>query len=275
MFCSVALAAALATPTLQDPGAMLDQALKAVVKGSKEAIEKTEVGFRPGICVLGAYIRAGGSVRFGSTFDADRSYVVTAGGNDSAEDIDVAIEGPDGSTLAEDDTEDAYAVAVVEPGSKRKVSYVVTNAGSKAAFVCVTILVSQGGWDIHPNNIDGILEKCKTISQLSRSEGYRFYAAKGTWCLYGGLIEQGKSIKAVKIGLAKGQHAILGFGDGEASDYSLLVTDANDRVVGQEQKGDDFPAFDFPAAYFGPTSIELKNRKGKASFSMFAILETG
>ena len=151
----------------------------------------------------------------------------------------------------------------------------VTNAGSKAAFVCVTILVSSGGWDIHQDNVEGILEKCKVISKLSRAEGYRFYAAKGTWCLYGGLIDQGKSLKAVKVGLSKGQHAILGFGDGQAQDYSLIVSDANDRLVGAEQKGDDFPAFDFPATYFGPTSIELKNRRGKASFSMFTIFEKG
>ena len=96
---------------------MLDQALRAVVEGSKEAIEKTEVGFRPGICVLGAYVRAGDSVKFGSSFEADKSYMVTAGGNDSAEDIDVAVHGEDGSVLAEDDTEDAYAVAMVEAGT--------------------------------------------------------------------------------------------------------------------------------------------------------------
>ena len=128
---------------MEDAGTMLAQAMTAVVEGSKEAVEKTDMGFKPGISVLGAYVRAGDTVKYTSQFEAGRKYIVAAGGNDTAEDIDVSILDGDGGVLAKDDSKDPYAVAAMDSESKQKVSYVVTNAGSKAAFVCVAVLTGS------------------------------------------------------------------------------------------------------------------------------------
>lgn len=252
---------------------MLSQAMTSVIEGSKEAIEKTDVGFKPGISVLGAYVRPGDSVKFSSTFEAGRRYIVAAGGNDSAEDIDVAILDGDGETLAKDDTKDPYAVAALDSGSQQKVSYMVTNAGSKAAFVCLTVLVSKGGWTIHSDNVKAVINKCKKMGDFTKEQGYRFYTRKNAWCLFGGLIEEGKSLKAVKLPISTGDHAIIGFCDDQSEVLGLVAKDGDGEEVGSDKSKSNFPVFDFPSGYSGATDVELTNSKGDASFAMFGIFE--
>ena len=275
MLSSIALASLFARPLLPriDAGTMLSQAMTAVVEGSKDAIATTDVGFKPGISVLGAYVRAGDKVKFSSTFEGGRRYIVAAGGNDSAEDIDVAILDEDGKTLAKDDTTDAYAVAAMDSTEKQKVSYVVTNSGSKAAFVCVAVLTNKQGWAVHSDNLSAVISRCKKLSDFTKKEGYRFYTHKGSWCLFGGLVEQGKSMKTVKLAITAGDHAVIGFSDDQAEVLNLALTNEDGDAIGGDTSKDNFPVFDFPSGYSGPTDIELINAKGGASFSMFGIFE--
>jgi hypothetical protein len=233
----------------------------------------SNLGFKSGLSVFGAYIRPGASVRFTSEFLAGRRYVLAAGANDAAEKVTLSLLDEAGKVLTKDASQDASAAVYLQNTKRRKVSYQITNTGSKSIYSCLTVMVDKEGWDLHPSNLKAVVDKCTKLASFIKSEGYRFYTRPGSWCLYGGLVEQGASLRANKLSVAPGNHAVIGFCDGQASLLNLTVSNSSGDVIGKDSSPDLFPVYEFPLGYSGMTDIAVQNAQGSASMTMFGLFE--
>lgn len=273
MFSSLALAAVVLPLHAQDSGSQLAQAFSSVMESSRDAMANSNLGFKPGLSVFGAYLRPKGTVRFTSEFLAGRKYVVAAGGNDDAEKVGVTLLDEAGKVLAKDSGDDPYAAVALQNTKRRKVSYQLSNGGTKPIYACLSVMVDRDGWDLHPNNLKAVVEKCRKLSSFAKSQGYRFYTRAGSWCLYGGLVEEQASLRATKLNVTNGDHAVIGFCDGQASILSLSITNSSGEAIGSDSSTDLFPVYEFPGGYSGLTDIALQNGKGSASMAMFGLFE--
>lgn len=273
MVSSLALAAVMLPSVAQDSGTQLAQAFSTVMEDTREAMSTSSLGFKPGLSVFGAYLRPKASARFTSEFLPGRKYVVAAAGNTDAESLTVALLDETGKTLAKDASQDNTAVAPLQNTKKRKVSYQLTNTGTKPMFACLTVLVDKDGWDLHRDNVKAVVDKCRKLTGVAKGQNYRFYTRSGSWCLYGGLIEQGSSLRATKLNVTSGSHAVIGFCDGQASLLSLSVANSGGDIIGSDSSSDLFPVYEFPDGYSGLTDITLQNAKGNASMAVFGLFE--
>ena len=271
MFTTLSLATVLLSPRRPDESGKLHEALTAVLTGTSKAMECSTFGYRKGISVLGAYLDAGKSITFASSFEKGVSYVITAGGDTDSKDVDLKVTS-NGSTLAEDSDHDPVASVAVESKKDQKVNLVATNAGDKPAMVCVTILTSSEGWDIAEASRTQFLEKCDTMTGILREGGLGWQARRNAWCLFGGIVKPAQSLSMINVPIPKGHFGAVGFSDDLCK--SLRVSfEAEDGSETASTKADDgAPAvLPLPETYAGKTKFTVFNLKGEPSLMAVAI----
>lgn len=270
MFTALTLASALLSSPRPDESGKLHEALTAVITGTSKAIENSPMGYKQGISVLGAYLDAGKTLSFGSSFEAGVSYVVTAGGDSEATDIDVKVT-TGSETLAKDDDKQSVASVSVESKKNQKVSYVITNAGDKPAMVCVTILTSKEGWDLAEANRTEFLDRCDKMTDILRTNGLGWTARRNAWCLFGGVVRPEQSLTMFDLPIPSGHFGAVAFSDALCKKVKVAFA-AQDGSETASSTSDDAPAVvQIPETFTGKAKFTVSNLQGEPSLMAVAI----
>lgn len=270
MFASLALISASLAPNRLDDSTKLLEAMTTVMTGSTSAIKDTTLGYRDGISILGAYLDAGKSIAFSTSFEAGAKYVLVAGGDNNADDIDVAITA-DGRTLAKDDSASATAVAGYQCTEDQDVRYVVTNSSRRRAMVCLTVLTDKGGWGLDESLQDKFLINCKAVTQALQSYHLGWAERRNSWCLYGGVVRPGAELSMYSVPIPTGGFAAVAFHDTKCNKTKLAFA-AEDGSETASTTGDEFvTVLPIPTSYHGKTGFTVTNMEGDPSLMAVAI----
>jgi hypothetical protein len=235
------------------PGVYMGQAVGIVVDSAQRVEKQTSLGFDgDASCVLGAYIKKGGRITMSRPFIAGKKYAILGGGAEGTQDLDLALQAPDGTIVAADTEDDARPV--LEFTVPTDASYRIILALPKAAYdgtFAAIALMKEGGYRIPPANITrsfgSTMEAAARASRVAAQKwpqlsGLVFHE-EDDWSFFGTILLQGESIGFSGIELKSQASIVLASHDGKATNLDLSVQDQNenDRVVSSDTDPDANP----------------------------------
>ncbi|MDI1448768.1 hypothetical protein [Polyangium sp. 6x1] len=258
------------------PGRFMTQAVGRVTGAAQRFEQQSRFGFdEDASCVLGAFLENGREVSVTRPLRAGVRYVILGGGSDGVEDLDLAVESPEGKSVAADTMDDAQPVVELTPKADGKYRIRLGNAkkGEGGGFGVVAIM-REGGLSIPVRRfVESFGRTLSNAAQASHlvarrmkgSQGLAFHA-DGEWSFFGTILAEEENIRTGGLELEAPLSVILAGADGQADDVNLEVLDATTNAIAGSDEADDAA----PVVVIEPTKghtykVSVSNVKGRGT----------
>ncbi|MDI3285515.1 hypothetical protein [Polyangium sp. 15x6] len=248
-----------------------------LVTGAAQRFEKqSSFGFdEDASCVLGAFLENGREVSVTRPLRAGVRYVILGGGSDGVEDLDLAVDSPEGKIIAADTMDDAQPVVELTPKAEGKYRIRLANAkkGEGGGFGVVAIM-REGGLSIPVHRfVESFGRTLANAAQASHlvarrmqgSQGLAFHA-DGEWSFFGTILAEEESIRTGGLELEAPLSVILAGADRMADDVNLEVLDATtNEIAGRDEADDAAPVVALEPTKGHTYKVSVANVKGRGT----------
>src|SRR5712671_5796219 len=137
------------------------QAFIRVTDSAAGAAKLGNFGYQEGISILGAWVDKGEDCKFSIYFAKDGNYMIVAGGDNDAQDINVEIQNQAGRTIASEDREAPDAMVTFTPSESDYYTLRLSLAKSRQNLpcLCVMCVLRQNGLKVPLRNLDDCANK--------------------------------------------------------------------------------------------------------------------
>jgi hypothetical protein len=227
-----------------DPSYIIQAVDRAVTAG--ELVENNSSwGYKDGACFLGGLITDGGTLSISVPFEAGRTYLLIAAGDDDAVDVDLKVVGRSGWTIAEDRDNSAAAVVEFRPSASGTADVEVTLYRSREnTSYCSLVLLSDRGWALPLDSMTSSLAQViAAYGVLHQSGGADNVSIdRNVWSLVGAITRGGGTQNVTGLAVPEGTHAYFAATHLNRGDVDLRVRQsASGRLVGEDLRADGFP----------------------------------
>jgi serine/threonine protein kinase len=195
-------------------------------------------GYESGISIFGGWVEHKKDLQFDITLQAGVEYLILAGGDGDALDVDLAILDASGTVVAKDEETNPDAVVPFTPKATGRftIKMILFDSKDKAPCVCVTCILKKDGWRVPVHNLDAAVGKmlkgmAAADKALIDQAGKRMYQGPGQWTFYGGVLKQGESMSMGKLNFGSGERRFIGAGDDFSSAVKLQIEDAKSKAL--------------------------------------------
>jgi len=258
------------------PGRFMTQAVGRVTAAAQRFEQQSRFGFdEDASCVLGAFLENGREVSITRPLRGGVRYVILGGGSDGVEDLDLAVESPEGKVVAADTMDDAQPVVELTPPKEGKYKIRLANAkkGEGGGFGVIAIM-REGGLSIPVNRfIESFGKTLANASQASQlvarrvkgSQGLAFHA-DGEWSFFGTILGPEEGVRTGGLELEAPISVILAGADTQADDVNLEVLDATaNQVAGADEAEDAAPVVVLEPTKGHTYKVAVSNVKGRGT----------
>ncbi|MDI1476030.1 hypothetical protein [Polyangium sp. y55x31] len=258
------------------PGRFMTQAVGRVTGAAQRFEQQSRFGFdEDASCVLGAFLENGREVSVTRPLRAGVRYVILGGGSDGVEDLDLAVESPEGRVVAADTMDDAQPVVELTPPKEGKYRIRLANAkkGEGGGFGVVAIM-REGGLSIPVNRfVESFGRTLSNAAQASHlvarrmkgSQGLAFHA-DGEWSFFGTILAEEENIRTGGLELEAPLSVILAGADAAADDVNLEVLDATtNEIAGRDDADDAAPVVALEPTKGHTYKVSVANVKGRGT----------
>jgi tetratricopeptide (TPR) repeat protein len=231
----------------------LEQSLATIITASRRLSLSSELDLDDGgICMTGTLLTPGETYSFTRTFQRERTYVLFAGGDEDAIDVDLTIVAENEQRIAGDTRTDRLATVVFKP--PRTGSYTVRmklhrNESSSSSF-CSSIVMFQTA-DAPSMATTRLAEatkafasRCEEIQQIVRHPAVNFSFPNRPYSVaVWGVVLAGDEARTVPhISFAGKRTLILAAADKQSRDLDLFMRDSsNGRLLAHDTEQDATP----------------------------------
>jgi hypothetical protein len=259
------------------PGHFLAQAV-ARVYGlvSSTVISDRGIGFADGISMLGTLVKPGETTTLVRSLTAGTTYLLVAGGDDDAEDLDVEVKDMSGRTLASDVESDAIPVVEFTPLRSGRYQIVLSLPRSAVDAFLVLAILREGGWTMPLDRM--VLATGKLIRAGSllaeRSPSY-FLHERNQWAVWGGVVDADDSLELTTITMGSGQRVVVAASDSPTGDIDVLVSRTSGSVVERDESQNVDAAVILETSAGRTYDVKSKNAGRTPHFVMTGVLQVG
>jgi hypothetical protein len=207
----------------------LSQALTKIV-ASATIVNLANYDYVSGNCLYGVYLSEGESQSLIRHFEKGVDYYVLGAGDDDIIDMDLALLSTTGEVLIEDTDDDATPILQFTPNYSGKMTLKITNYNSTQDGFCVMVILREsysGNFSLY--QIGEALDNVIQNSQVAYLFSSRF--ARGTFCLFGGRLNERDGTYLYNMQPSPGRYALVGAGSDNISDVDLFVVRQRARGV--------------------------------------------
>ncbi|MDC0746179.1 PPC domain-containing protein [Polyangium mundeleinium] len=264
------------------PGRFMTQAVGLVTGAAQRFERQSRFGFdEDASCVLGAFLENGREVSVTRPLRAGVRYVILGGGSDGVEDLDLAVESPEGKVIAADTMDDAQPVVELTPPVDGKYRIRLANArkGEGGGFGVVAIM-REGGQSISVRRfVDSFGQTLSNAARASHlvarkmegSQGLAFHA-DGEWSFFGTILAEEEGIQTGGLELEAPLSVVLAGADGRTDDINLEVLDVTtNEIAGRDEAEDASPVVALKPTKGHTYKVSVTNVKGRGP-SLVAML---
>lgn len=249
----------------------LTQAFIRVTDSAAGAAKLGNFGYQEGISILGAWVNAGDDCKFSIYFAKDVNYMIVAGGDNDAQNVNVEIINEAGRVVATEDREapDAMVTFLPTEGAYYTLRLILAKAQKNVPCVCVVCVLRENGLNVPLRNLDDCANKLMNLfsdtdkqlqAQNTRLELRR---ARNQWAIYGAVLEPGKDISVTNLDLGGSHRLLLAMGDKNSEDVDLFLMDANRRTIASDTKVAHEAIIGFTPRPQDRYGIKMLNYKGR------------
>ncbi len=262
------------------PGLQILQAMGQVLDGAHEIGRMTGYGFDDGISILGAYVQPGATVAINRPLQGGKRYLLLAGGDNDARDVDVELLDDDGQVVARDDPNRPLPRAAVQLVPPRDGTYKLRlklNGAGTACF-CACALLREGGWNVRLEVLAKatlrLILFCNLVDERHKGS-VRFHKEGNQWAVYGSILREGEEMVASNLGLGDGRRVAVAAGDDGARDVNLYLLDDVGREVARDEAPNPTPLIEHRAVRGQRYGLRWTNvaSAGRPALVMTTLLE--
>ncbi len=229
------------------PGKYMGEAVGLVASAAQKLQTGSPFGFSvEGSSILGAYVRAGQTVKMRQTFSKDYEYVLLGGGSSGTLDVDLAVLDANGLPVAADISNDPTPVVKFRPRATgmHEIRLVLTRSRMGGNFVAVASMRS-GGYNVPRDtivqSISKVLAGAARISQspqIQQRGGLSFHESNN-WSFYATVLKPKEKTSFAGLNLVKSPTIVIAGADAHASNIDLGVEDlTTSQFVGKDDGPD-------------------------------------
>ncbi len=229
------------------PGKYMSQAVSLVTTAAQRVEQRSALGFDgDASCVLGAFLQKGGKITMSRPFEPGKEYAILGGGAEGTQDLDLAVQAPDGTIIASDTENDATPVLDFHVPTKDnyRIILALPAATYDGTFAAIAIM-KEGGYRIPTANvtksfggtIDAAARASRLVPQKWPSLAGLVFHEEEDWSFFGTVLLGGESITFGGLELRGPMSVVLSASDGQTSNIDLRVEDATNG--GTEVAKDD------------------------------------
>jgi hypothetical protein len=250
-------------------------ALTVTLKKAKILEENSNYGFDNYVCLLGAFIRESKSVKWSTTLEPGKTYVLIGGGDDDATDIDIIVRYPNGNIIAKDNDPDNNPVVSWTTNSYGKYSFELKLYSSLTyGSFCALAIMRKYANTVPTNNMATAMASSYLLwENLEELANVKFHDLNNQWCLFGMILDSGQNQITTSINLGNDEHIFVSTGDDNSIDIDLCVTNNSKRALKCDEESDSTPMVRYYSSnsyYYGLKTKNIRSR-GK-SFIITSIL---
>src|SRR6266545_5144398 len=189
------------------------EALVPMVKVVDAATKGLGYGYNEGTSILGAWVKSGGTVDMELPLNGGQQYAFLATGDLDAQDIDLFILDKNGNVLAQDIRPNPEAAVEFKPpvNGRYTLRLHLCKSRNNVPCVCVATILRKGGWISPAQNLaKAAVRLVNELSQADRDLQQQFnkrvdlLSQSSQWCLYGGILREGQTLKVWNLQLGAG-----------------------------------------------------------------------
>jgi hypothetical protein len=261
----------------------LQQSMAVVMAAATVLTRTTPLGLDEGcICVVGTPLDTDETYSLTRSFLRERTYVLFAGGDEDAIDVDLTIVDENERQIAGDTRTDRLAMVIFKPPQTG--SYTIRMKlyrGKGASSFCAFVVMRVDGVNVPAINLgmagDNLIERCRAISTLRGLAGGSagFLDRQGHGAVWGVVLggDESKTIRNVPFG--NKPVTILAAGDTQVRDLDLFLHDLDGKLLAEDIDPDATPLLRPEAGEERYHAITIKNAgaENPITFALFAVLE--
>jgi len=211
-------------------GQFMDQAVVRVTDLAASP-KYAKYGYSDGISILGGWMNQGGKLSFTMDLNGGTDYLLLAGGDKDAEDVDLEILDATGAVVASDTAVSPEAIVPFTPRRNGRFTLRMTLFQSKNKFpcVCAMTVLKKDGWTVPVKNLDAAMDRMAKALEggdnAAKKIGQRvdLRKADNQWAFYGGVLKQGDSLSVMNVASGRGDLLFVGTGDNFAQTLRVDV----------------------------------------------------
>jgi hypothetical protein len=253
---------------------MVEAIAKTFTKG-KILQEISSYGFDDNVCLLGAFIKKSNVVTWSTYLEYGKKYALIGGGDKDAKDLDITVRNSSGEIVVQDGKIDANPVVLWTASSTGKYTFELKlyNCNTNGSF-CALAIMEQYANKIPSSNLTQSLSK--SFAMWEGAEGVyniKFHDKANQWCLFGMVLESGKSQTITNLDLDTLSHLFISTGDSNVDDIDLCLLNSNSSAIKCDEADDANPVVRYQTSnsfYYG---LKTKNISSSGlSFIITSIL---
>jgi hypothetical protein len=136
-------------------------------------------------------------------------------------------------------------------------------------------MLKKGGYTVPTKNLqtatDNFLKQTKTI-EPKKIVGFNFHEKESIWCLFGSILEEGKS-STLNIQTGGGDRAFIAGADSSAKGVGLYLADADKSFLKKDEEHGALPTIRHTTKDGVPHLFQVKNLSSKGpSLVLYGVL---
>ncbi len=247
------------------PGERMRAATKTLALRVNKILGTSETyGLNHNFSIFGGFIAEKSQCGATLYFESGKEYMIVAGGDVFAEDVDLEIVDPEGKVLGRDT--DASQTAVLQFSPPKSGRYSVSTklyAGKSGAFVSMAIYVT-GGYKVPSKNIstaiDSLMDFATSCNEIAEKNNWDcfFHTPPGYWSLFGGIVKPETTATSSGLDYPPGLYSVIATGDTVIRDLDLRISEAG-KTVGEDVDVSKIASVSFERKKSSKLQIDLIN----------------
>lgn len=237
------------------------------------AISGTE--WRPGLCLAAAELARDQTVSLELHLEVASKHVFIASAAPGATDIDLYVRNAAGELVASDTEADQTPIVelTVDSAATYTIQVHYVEGGGGTTLVGLGLLRSFGVPLPNPAFRDASRQFSAAAGAVRAAGGAKqFYRGKGSWCLFGHLLEEGQGATVERLPLTAGQYFFAATGPEAVQDIDLYLAGSGPEILASDPDHDAYPMIEYTVTEPGPYRLRLEvERAGQYSLVLLGL----
>lgn len=266
------------------PGVYMTQAIDEMLLAVRVLTDGAQLGYvDEGVCMAGAFLHVGTTYSLDRSFQGGTEYVLIAGGDEDATDVDLEVLNQAGRRIVGDNSYSRMALVRFNPQAAGDVTIRMRLFDARRAAFCAFAVLQRGGVDVPAVNLitakTGFLTQCASVVLTTRAFGVatEFLARPNQAAVIGRVPPSGEAVTLQNVDLGGAPTVVVAAGDTQARDLDLYLLNRGGAELVKDIDPDALPMVAYTPTEGESYAIKLANQSGngRKAFVLSGVLQMG